>query len=141
MLRSNLVAIALTAMIAPVAGVAQGVQRSEHFSIPVLPMSPSTFEVVENDGAGGTQLWCAAGLYAREVLGQGSGSLYILEERSDSRTVPGRKSVIFSTEPVDGAFSTLTQGVRRAGLSFSTLHAYALCDDTPHLSIEVAKGA
>ena len=109
----------------------------EHFDIPVYPIDANTFEVVENDGAGGTQLWCAAGLFARDVLKQNRSSLYILEARGDSRAEPGRKSVIFTTQPVDNAFFSITQGVRTAGKTLTTGHAYALCADIPRLRIIV----
>ncbi|UWR23543.1 hypothetical protein [Sulfitobacter sp. S190] len=99
----------------------------QRFVIPVAPISATTFEVIENDGAGGTQMWCAAAKYSRAVLGNARGDLTILEARDTARTVQGRKGVVFTTAPVDGAFSSVSQSVRRAGKVFSVGHAYALC--------------
>lgn len=99
----------------------------ERFTIPVNQIDANSFEVIENDGAGGTQLWCAAGLFTRKALGQRGGELYIESPRGPAQTMPGRKGVVFTTEPVAGAFNSVSQGVRRAGQSFSMTHAYALC--------------
>jgi hypothetical protein len=137
MFRTSLAACVAVVMIAPLPAFSQGMAMRESFDIPVYPMDANTFEVVEKDGAGGTQLWCAAGIYARDTLGQRDGSLYILQGRGDSRAEPGRKSVIFTTQAVENAFSSVTQGVRRAGQVFTVSHAYALCRDTPRLRILV----
>ena len=135
MFRTSLAACVAVAMTAPLPALAQSFGMRERFDIPVYPIDANTFEVVENSGAGGTQLWCAAGIYARDTLGQRDASLYILEGRGDSRAEPGRKSVIFTTQAVEGAFSSVTQGVRRAGQVFTVSHAKALCRDTPRLRI------
>lgn len=137
MFRSGLVALMTSILVTPMAALAQDFQIHEPFNIPVYPIDATTFEVVENGGAGGTQMWCAAGKFTREVLGQRGGAIYILEPRGASQAVEGRKSVVFTTNAVDGAFGTLTQGVGRAGQTFSMAHAYALCRDTRFLRIRV----
>ncbi|MEM8655348.1 MAG: hypothetical protein AAGF36_11425 [Pseudomonadota bacterium] len=114
---------------------AQDFMQRQRFTIPVNQIDPSTFEVIEADSAGGTQLWCAAGLYARNVLGLGGENLYIQTGRGDATTVPGRKSVVFSSTPVDGAFSSPDQGVRRAGKVFSVTHAFSFCRNLPFLRV------
>lgn len=138
--QSRLFCVAAAFAMVPIVASAQGLSYNQRFDIPVFPIDANTFEVVEARGAGGTQMWCAAGTYVREVLEQRDGALYILEGRGDSQALPGRKSVIFTTNAVPGAFSTVTQGVRRAGQLFSSGHAYALCRDTPHLRIKVSAG-
>lgn len=125
------------ALLTPTLSAAQQEVRRERFDIPIFPIDANTFEVIENDGAGGTQLWCAAGIYTRQFLGQRGGSIYIQAGRGDSRAVVGRKSVIFTTQAVDGAFSSTSQGVRRTGQVFSMAHAYALCRGTPRLQIKI----
>ena len=137
MLRLSLAVAAAVTLFAPDPAPAQDLQLRDRFDIPVYPIDANSFEVVENDGAGGTQLWCAAGTYVREVLRQRRGSIYILEARGDSRAEPGRKSVIFTTQPTDNAFYSVSQGVRRSGKTFTAVHAYALCGDTPQLHIIV----
>ncbi|APX12348.1 hypothetical protein [Tateyamaria omphalii] len=122
----------------PTLGHAQDFVRRERFTIPVNQIDATSFEVIEADGAGGTQLWCAAGLYTRNVLGQRGGDLYIQTGRGDAVTAPGRKGVVFSTQPVDGAFSSFSQGVRRTGKVFSMTHAFSLCRDAPFLRVRTS---
>lgn len=137
MLRPLLMAALATMVTAPTIVAAQSLTRRDIFEIPVYALNAVSFEVIESDGAGGTQLWCAAGIYAREVLGQRSGSLYIEEGRGPAVSLPGRVGVRFTTQPVPNAFSAFTQGVRRTGQVFSINHAYALCNDTPNLRVQV----
>lgn len=132
--------IALSLMVTlPTVSLAQDAERRERFTLPVNQISATTFEVIEADGAGGTQIWCAAGIYTRNVLGLSGGNLYVSIGRRDAATAPGRKSVTFSTEPVDGAFSSVSQGVRRAGQVFSVAHAYSLCRNLPFLRIRTSE--
>lgn len=135
MLRFSLVLGAAVTVSVPVSATARDLRLHDRFDIPVYAIDAGSFEVVENDGAGGTQLWCAAGIYVREVLQQRNGSIYILQVRGDSQAEPGRKSVIFTTQPGDNTFFSVTQGVRSTGKTFTAAHAYALCDDTPQLRI------
>lgn len=131
-------ALIVLATLLPVMAHAQDSMRRERFTIPVNQIDGTTFEVIEADSAGGTQLWCAAGLYARNVLGLRGSNLYIARGRDDATTVSGRKGVIFSTEPVEGAFSSVSQGVRRTGQVFSVTHAYSLCRNLPFLRVRTS---
>ncbi|WP_299151883.1 hypothetical protein [uncultured Tateyamaria sp.] len=105
--------------------------------IPVRPIDATTFEVIENDGAGGTQMWCAAGKFTRGYLRQRGGDLTVLTPRAASAVYAGRKSVIFTTRAVAGAVSSTSQGIRTAGQSFSMAHAYALCKSRREQFIKV----
>ncbi|GGX53104.1 hypothetical protein GCM10007385_21440 [Tateyamaria omphalii] len=122
----------------PTLGHAQDFVRRERFTIPVNQIDGTTFEVIEADAAGGTQIWCAAGIYARNVLGLRGGDLYIAEGRGDAQTASGRKGVTFSTQAVSDAFSSVGQGVRRSGKVFSMAHAYALCRNLPFLRVRTS---
>ena len=133
-LQSAALAVLVTA---PTMLPAQSLTRSDIFEIPVYALDADSFEVIENDGAGGTQLWCAAGIYAREVLGQRSGSLYIEQGRGPAVSLSGRMGVQFTTQAVPNAFSAFTQGVRRTGQVFSINHAFALCGDMPNLRVQI----
>lgn len=99
----------------------------ETFTIPIVPIDETTFEAIEADGAGGTQMWCAAGIFTNRVLGQDRAEVYIKQARGPSVTVEGRKGVVFTTQEVPNASKSYSQGVRTAGKSFSAGHAYALC--------------
>ena len=124
----------------PTIGQAQSFVRQQHFRLPAVAQGPDTFEIIEADGAGGSQIWCGAGIYARHVLEQRGGDLYILRGRGDSLSRPGRKSVVFTTKPVEGAFTSVSAGVRRAGKTFSMSHAFALCSEMPFLRLRLEDG-
>ncbi len=125
------------ALVCPTLISAQSVYLRELLIVPVRPIDANTFEVVENDGAGGTELWCAAGKFTRDSLGQRGGDIAVLQARGASAVFPGRKSVIFTTRPVDNGFNTTSQGVRQAGQTFSTTHANALCRSNPERIIRI----
>ncbi|MEM6372746.1 MAG: hypothetical protein AAF727_08215 [Pseudomonadota bacterium] len=116
---------------------AQSIFFKERVLIPVRPIDATTFEVVENDGAGGTTLWCAAGIFTKEYLNQRGGEIGVLQARGDSATYPGRKSVIFTTGPVPNPVKSTSQGVRTEGQTFSMGHANALCRAQPEIYVRV----
>ena len=128
------------AVTAPTIADAQSFSRRERFTLPAAQLTDSTFEIVEADGAGSQQIWCGAGIYARHVLGLRGGDLFIAEARGPSKSQPGRKGVVFSIQPVAGAFDSVSPGVRQAGKRFSMTHAFALCTDTPFLRLRLEDG-
>ncbi|WP_299204759.1 hypothetical protein [uncultured Tateyamaria sp.] len=136
MRRRTLILIFL-AILLPTTVLAQRFFLREIMIIPVRPIDTDTFEVIENDGAGGTQMWCAAGKYVRDYQRQRGGSITVLTPRASSVAYPGRKSVIFTTKPVENSISSTSQGVRTAGQTFSTTHANALCRSRYDLYIKV----
>lgn len=137
MLKSLCVLPFILAVSIPTILGAQQLLLKEIIVIPVHPLDANTFEVVENDGAGGTQMWCAAGKFVRGYLGQRGGDIAVLNARAASKSFPGRKSVIFTTLPVQNAVSSVSQGVRTPGQTFSMGHAYALCRSQPEQIIRV----
>ncbi|MEL6450056.1 MAG: hypothetical protein AAFQ19_02265 [Pseudomonadota bacterium] len=121
-------ATALAVLItAPTLSVAQDNPPRQRFTLPVNQIDANSFEVIEADGAGGTQFWCAASIYSRRVLGATGGDLYIETARGPSKTAPGRTGVVFTTQPVSNAFTSVSLSVREAGLTFSQGHANAVC--------------
>lgn len=93
----------------------------------VNPISPTRFEVIESGGAGAQDIWCAAAHYAENVLGRSRGRLYVAEARGPARTVPGRKGVVFSTEPTPDAFTSVSVSVRQTGMNLPIFHALQFC--------------
>ncbi|MEL6620045.1 MAG: hypothetical protein AAFP16_14310 [Pseudomonadota bacterium] len=121
----------------PVAALAQSFFLRELIVIPVRPIDQNTFEAFETSGVGGSQMWCAAGKFTRDYLRQRGGDITVLRARGTSETYPGRKSVIFTTRPVENAVTLTSEGVRTPGQRFSMTHANALCRSQPELLIRV----
>ena len=93
----------------------------------VNPISATEFEVIESDSAGAQDIWCAAARYTEETLGIRRGRLYISRGRGPAQTVQGRTGVTFSTEPVPGAFTSVSVSVRAPGLNLPIFHARQFC--------------
>lgn len=109
----------------------------ERFTIPVFPIDATSFEVIEADGAGGQQLWCAAGIFTTRVMGVQRGDLYIKVARGPSQNVPGRVGIVFTTQPVPDSFTTYSSGVREAGKRASVGMANALCFGEPARRVRI----
>lgn len=128
--------LALVALVTtPTLLAAQSDRFREQFTLPVTQVDSNSFEVVEADGAGNTQMWCAAGVYVRKGLGLREGDITIEIPRGPSLTKPGRKGVVFSTAPVPGAFKSVWPGLRKAGRSYTVTHAFALCRGIDDLNV------
>lgn len=127
----------LLSLLMPTALAAQSFFYKELVVIPVRPIDTHTFEAVENDGAGGTQIWCAAAKFTRDYLRQRGGDITVLTPRGVSAAFPGRKSVVFTTNAADTSVKSLSQGVSTAGQTFSMAHAYALCKSRYDLYVKV----
>ena len=123
----SLALAALLALLMPSDTKAFGFGTLETFTIPIVPIDETTFEAIEADGAGGTQRWCAAGIFASRVLGMTNGEIYIKQARGPSITAKGRTGVVFTTQEVPNATKTYSEGVQTTGKSLSAGHAYALC--------------
>lgn len=93
----------------------------------VNPVSATQFEVIESDSAGAQDIWCAAARYAEETLGISRGRLYVARARGPAETVPGRKGVIFTTQPTEDAFTSVSVSVREPGMNLPIFHALQFC--------------
>ncbi len=127
MIKTSVILTLAAFITAPTLAATQGLPIRQQFTLPVAQIGSNAFEVVEADGAGNTQMWCAAGIYARNVLGERGGDIYVQTARGPSQSMPGRTAVVFTTQPVEGAFSSTSLGIRQAGATHSMTHAYALC--------------
>lgn len=107
----NLVIAAALVLAVPVSAGANTFRAVNYLT--VVPLGNTTFEVIEERGAGARGIWCAAAEYAERRLGA-RGRMYISEGRAASRSVAGRKSVIFTTD-----VSSLSQQPS-TGISLST---------------------
>lgn len=95
----------------------------------VLPLNGSTFEVIQARGEGPRGIWCAAADYTLKRLGT-QGRIYILKGRSDSASVAGRKSVVFTTDVSrlsQGPFTSLSLETSQVGIGLPVNHAIQLC--------------
>ncbi|MEH6646500.1 hypothetical protein [Sulfitobacter sp.] len=125
-MRSTILA-ALIALTVPVASQAQTYRAMNYLD--VVPLSSTTFEVIEAYGKGPLGIWCAAADYAERKLGY-YGRIYISEGRAPSRNVPGRKSVIFTTDVnslTQEPSQSLTLSTTRVGVGLPANHAIQFC--------------
>ncbi|KIN73169.1 hypothetical protein [Sulfitobacter guttiformis] len=95
----------------------------------VVPISATSFAVIEARGEGPQGMWCAAAEYAERRLGATS-RVYISEARGPSRVEPGRNSVVFTIDPStlsQGPFQSITIGTSQVGLGLPVAHARQFC--------------
>lgn len=124
-------ALALACLVAtPVPVAADMLDIRTRYVLPVVAVDADSFEVIENDGAGGPQMWCAAAIYARRVLGQRGSDLYVQTARGPAQTVAGRTGVVFTTAPMENAIPSYSFGLRQVGVTHSSAAASGTCRDT-----------
>ncbi|MGC1504374.1 MAG: hypothetical protein WA782_09575 [Sulfitobacter sp.] len=99
----------------------------------VVPLSATSFEVIEGLGEGARGMWCAAADYVLNGRRQPSNQrLYVQSARGPSVTVAGRKGVVFTTDASslsDGPKTSYSVSVRTVGLGLPVVHAYQFCRD------------
>ena len=123
-----LIIAAMLATLAPAAAQAwRAWNRHE-----VYPVGNGAFEVIGRAGSGPRQFWCAAGDFARHVLGAGNTvRIYIVRGRGPAVTVENRKSVVFSLQPPPGDLppESYSLSVDRVGDNLSASFARQYCLD------------
>lgn len=95
----------------------------------VVPLTETTFEVIEARGEGPSGMWCAAADYAIHKLGA-RGRVYISEGRGVSKSVPGRKSVVFTTNAnnlTQGPSKSISLSTSQVGVGLPINHAIQFC--------------
>lgn len=99
----------------------------------VVPLTPNSFEVLEEYGEGARGMWCAAGDYARNRIGVPvRAQLYLKGARGPSRAVPGRTAVLFTLDadtldrPPRSSYSL---SMREVGQKRSVAQSYQLCTE------------
>lgn len=95
----------------------------------VNPVTATTFEVIEQHGAGPEEMWCAAALYAEGQLGENRGRLYLAGPYGPAKTAPGEKGAIFSIEPIAGGSSGGSVSVSEVGYNLLVNGAIEFCED------------
>ena len=96
----------------------------------VAPVSKSVFEVVGRSGSAGPQYWCAAGDFARRVLGTSAVQrIYLVRGPGVAQTQNRNKAVLFSLTSPDNSDTThrLTLSVKQVGSNLSTAMARQYC--------------
>ncbi|MEQ6204106.1 hypothetical protein ABMC88_13735 [Sulfitobacter sp. HNIBRBA2951] len=97
----------------------------------VVPLTRSTFEVIESRGEGPRGMWCAAAEYSERKLGK-FGRVYIAKARGASQTRDGRKAVTFTTNAASlsqGPSTSVSLSTRQVGVGLNTAHAIQFCRD------------
>lgn len=118
---------ALIAALLPLGAAAQTF-RAENF-LNVLPLSRTTFEVIEANGEGPRGIWCAAADYASKRLGYYD-RIYIREGRGASRSAPGRKGIVFTTDAgslSQGPSQSISLTTSQVGVGLPVNHAIQFC--------------
>jgi len=104
----------------------------------VQPRSDGMFEVVASGGDGPSQIWCAAGQFARQAQRVGGNDrIFIVEPYGPSRSNPGYRAVVFTTRPSSALANGPTLGtdgdysvsLRKIGFNLRVAHAERFCDD------------
>jgi hypothetical protein len=95
-------------------------------------VSDTEFEVVGRPGSGGPEFWCAAGDYARRVLGAAATQrVYLVRGPAPALTQNWNRAVLFSLDvPQDADLRTgITLSVTRVGENLNAASAQAYCMD------------
>ncbi len=98
----------------------------------VNPVSDINFEVVGRPGSSGVQFWCAAGDYARQVLGVSSVQrIYLVRGPAPAVTRNWNRAVLFSLVAPQGADLRpgLTMSMKRVGDNMNAANAQTYCLD------------
>lgn len=97
----------------------------------VVPISADTFEVIEDHGAGASDIWCAASEYARAAGLDGvRRRMYVVDPRGPSKTRANEIGVVFTVNPDDEMRNSPTSysvTVKRRGENLSIGHANEFC--------------
>ena len=124
--------IFLTAALAALLPVLANAQSYRAINkLTVVPLGGSNFEVIEQRGEGARGILCAAAEYAERRLGA-TGRVYIREGRGPSRTVQGRKGVVFTTNAASlpqGPSQSVIVSTSRVGAGLPIAHAIQFCRD------------
>lgn len=122
--------LGLVLALVPFAGIAN--TDGEEDRIVITPSSDSDFEVVQGTNFGAAEYWCGAATYIERRLGRPeTTTIYVRKTLGPSVTVPGRKSVIFTTAPKGLAQvrNGLTLSVHQAGVKRKSAVARRYCRD------------
>jgi len=98
-------------------------------TMPVNAVSGTKFEVIQTDGIGPLEIWCAAGYYASKRLGKTRGRVFIDRPLGAALTAPGRKGVVFTINaPAQAESSGRTSlTIEDPGASLLINHALQFC--------------
>lgn len=115
----------------PVAGAAQNFEAEN--GLVVVPLSATSFEVIEANGEGPRGLWCAGADYAKDRVGVAVGDrMYVKTPRGPSLSVPGRQGVVFSLDASElpaPPVQSYSISVRVQSLGLPVSHAHEFCYD------------
>jgi hypothetical protein len=122
--------VVLSAFIAGILPLAAGAQSFRAINyLDVVPLSKTTFEVIEANGEGPRGIWCAAADFAEKRL-RTQGRIYIAGGRGPSRKSAGSKSVVFTTDAgslSQGPFRSISLDTSQVGVGLPVNHALQFC--------------
>lgn len=127
----TLASFVLAIFLLPVAAQAQ-TYRAENYLI-VVPLTNTSFEVIEARGEGARGMWCAAASYAENRLRTPpSARIYVKSARGPSISGVGRKGVVFTTNASElnvPPSQSASVSVRIPGQGLPVHHAQQFCLD------------
>lgn len=99
----------------------------------VIPLSSSSFEVIESDGEGPRGIWCAAASFAQDRAAVPTSTrMYIKTPRGPSVSRAGATGVVFTTDTAElpsPPVRSYSVSVRQQSAGLTVAHASQFCKD------------
>ena len=127
-MRSMIFATVMIAFCGPVAART----LTEQDTIIINPINASDFEVIEGPIFGAAGYWCGAATYVERRTGRSETTrVYVKRPEGPSLTMPGRKGVVFTTDPagLPEAAPRMTLTVKEAGATLKSAQGRLQCRD------------
>jgi len=104
--------------------------RENNIVVRVAPLTATTFEVFDGLDFHPRSAYCGAAIYAKRKYGTDGGDIWLARGLGPSETIPGRRSVVFSLDPVPNEFKSVSLSLRKAGQVTSFALANSFCYNT-----------
>ncbi|XDA96900.1 hypothetical protein AB1M95_12270 [Sulfitobacter sp. LCG007] len=126
----RIAAVALAALL-PITAQAQQVFKSVN-RLSVVPLSQTSFEVIERSDSGVRDIWCAGGDYVRHVLGDPRRArIFLIRRSGPAQTVNGRRGTTFTISPeaAGNPGPSFSASITTTGTNLSANQAQTFCRD------------
>lgn len=113
-------------------GGVQADTKGEEDGIVVNRLNESDFEVVQGTNFGAAEYWCGAATFIERRSNRTElTEIFVKRPLAASPTTPGRRSVVFTTDPagLDVQRGLLTVTVKQAGVALKSSQGRRFCRD------------